>query len=88
MKRCAICDYTMEYGSEYLGIPKSRTRRIKWNPTHSEFQCTTCYTEIKKQVWDKDLGEFNKFIEGDLVCEEEQVASYLSSMPKSGVPIE
>lgn len=84
MKRCAICDYTHEGGSSYLNIP-SDGRKVKWNPIHHEFQCTVCLSEIKKQFHNKDLEEFNKYIEGDFDSEEDQMVEYYSSLSKPKV---
>ena len=59
MSRCVICDYLEGHGSELHDIPNRWNKRVKWRPTHKEFQCDDCFNavrEVKQEFYSKDTA--------------------------------
>ena len=62
MKRCAICDYMTGHGSEWLGIGADK-RKVRFRPTHNEYQCDQCFTEIKNNKLEMEIEDALKAME-------------------------
>lgn len=45
MSRCAICDYVEGQYHGFAYVPRFNTK-VRWRPTHKEFQCDECYNSI------------------------------------------
>lgn len=55
MLRCAICDYTIEEGSDYADLAPGR---FKLHPTpHGDFLCDGCADAVDENLYDLGLDD-------------------------------
>ena len=84
MKRCAICDYLEGHGADWLGLGADK-RKVVWRHTHQEYQCETCFTQIREAKAEQDVKDAIKILEQPVASEDfDKVSEVPSSLP--GLP--
>jgi hypothetical protein len=62
MLRCAICDYTSQFGSALLDKTPRSANKVRWHVATSEYLCTDCRTTANINLFELSESdpEFNE----------------------------